>query len=134
MTSKQLINFYRRGRIKRRWTEPVTVTLRIFQLVTWIRQKEPASIPDEETVPFELLRSIPVSYRSPEERKKDTTDEFKKIDQLLPKKKTQLPEERAREIEADFETSISPRLKEKSRGQREGGGRHFDLVSCRQAN
>jgi hypothetical protein len=76
------------------------IQVRIFSM-SRTRQKEPASIPDEETVPFELLtvRSIPVSYRSPEERKKDiddiliwrrhgkpetddtdTTDEFKKID------------------------------------------------------
>eukprot|EP00980_Cylindrotheca_fusiformis_P013283 scaffold3375_cov153-Cylindrotheca_fusiformis.AAC.8 len=65
---------------------------------------------------FSKLGSVPVSRRSPEERQGDSnnilnwlrngkaesfdpTGEFKKIDQMLPQKKSQKPEDRARDIE-----------------------------------
>merc|ERR1712146_391164 len=76
----------------------------------------PKDVEDNETPPFEQLASVPVTRRSPVEREKDTDDiltwirqgkdvaddttgDFEVIDNLLPKKPLQRPEERAREIE-----------------------------------
>ena len=74
---------------------------------------------DEPTVPwFEKMPSIPLSKKSPEDREKvvddiiswlragkpnelDTpNDEFAKIDQMLPQKKGQSPQDRAKDIES----------------------------------
>jgi hypothetical protein len=69
---------------------------------------------------FDKLPSIPVSRRSPEKRKaddddvitwlrngmsdsEDPTGEFKKIDQMLPKKKGESPQDRARDIESGLD-------------------------------
>ena len=75
------------------------------------------------------IASVPVSRRSPEDREKDIdailtwmrskkddsndpTGAFKKIDQLLPKKRGQSPEDRARDIEAALDwmrnTGVEP--------------------------
>jgi len=71
---------------------------------------------DELNPSFSQLPSVPVSKRSPQDRKKETdsvlswlrnpqdqkldpTEEFTRVDQMLPKKKGQKPEDRAREIE-----------------------------------
>ena len=76
---------------------------------------------DDSSVPtFSTLSSIPISHKSPEERKRDaanvlewircgkpadvdSADEFKKIDDQLPVKKGQSPEDRARDIESVFD-------------------------------
>ena len=72
-------------------------------------------VPDEKVPAFDKIGSVPVSRRTPEERSQDLdnalswirngrpesddpTGEFKKIDQLLPPKKNQPSEDRARDI------------------------------------
>ena len=71
---------------------------------------------DDDVPAFEKLNFVPVSRRSPEERNKDVDDildwirskkepskdptgEFKKVNQLLPRKWFAKPEDRARDIE-----------------------------------
>jgi hypothetical protein len=72
--------------------------------------------PNEGTPAFNKLGSVPVSRRSPEDCSKDVddtltwlpkgkagfedpTEDFKKIDHLLPNKRNQVPQDRACEIE-----------------------------------
>ena len=85
----------------------------------WMRNNgvSPDSV---DSIPgFDKIGSVPTSRRTPEQRAKDLEDalnwmrnkgdnddvpdptgEFRKLDQMLPKKKGQTPEERAREIES----------------------------------
>jgi hypothetical protein len=68
--------------------------------VDWARNQEPDD--EEDVPPFDKLNSIPITRRTPEDRKKDVDDaltwirngkddsddptgDFEKIDQLLPK-------------------------------------------------
>ena len=73
----------------------------------WMRNNGVSPFDDDVTKKFEKLSSVPISRRTPEAREKDVekimnwlrngkldsedpTGDFKKIDQLLPKKKKQL--------------------------------------------
>ena len=97
---------------------PLDRAKEIESALDWCRNKNVLPS-DEPNVPgFEKMPSIPVSKRSPEDRKQDTddilnwlrkgkpseldtpNDEFAKIDQLLPQKKGQSPKDRAKEIES----------------------------------
>merc|ERR1712146_329813 len=82
----------------------------IESALDWSRNSSPKDVEDNETPPFEQLASVPVTRRSPVEREKDTDDiltwirqgkdvaddttgDFEVIDNLLPKKPLQRPEE-----------------------------------------
>ena len=88
----------------------------IERALDWRRNASPVDSEDYEPAPFTQLPSIPVNKRSPEDRIEDRdaiiswirqgkddlddeTGEFTIIDQLLPQRPSQQPEERAREIE-----------------------------------
>jgi len=88
----------------------------IERTLDWTRNALPDQNEDDETPPFAKLASIPVTRRTPEDRMNDANDvitwirrgkdavddktgEFEVLDQLLPKKPLQKPEERARDIE-----------------------------------
>ena len=83
----------------------------IESALDWMRNN--GMTPDDGSLPdFRQLGSIPVSRRTPEEKRKDLdnvlnwirngkddsddpTGEFKKIDQMIPQKRGQSPEDRA---------------------------------------
>ena len=82
----------------------------------WLRSKTASEFEEKDVPTLSQVGSIPISCRSPEARKSDLdsalawirngkiqdealADEFRKIDQMLPKKSGQSPEDRAREIE-----------------------------------